>query len=400
MMKINLLSILCVCLLSSLKLQGQDRGEMALKIGDQFDYKKSVKTLKGAFDFLNLKSDLVILDFFMTNCTACIEAFPKNNKLQLEFGKVIKILPVSPEELTVVKNFFDNNTYTKQNRLDVVVEDQSLKELFPHNGYPHVVWVFKGKVIAITAGDMVNKKSIEEILSGKNTSEWPIKNDFDELQFVDGNYDFSSKLSDYKNGIPSSYQIDTIGDKVKYQMSNVSLLPALFYAYSKVRKLPLMKKERIQLIGLPESDFLDYQAESKSQWLKDHGFCYESFWPLGWTEEERVNALIVDLTNRMKVQASLGLADRKVWVVTKDTAVLNPVLSNDGMRVKVACTLLEINNPDFPPIILEIKDEKEKVKIGPVTNFESFKYEMQKNGFKVSEENRALDNIILKSLNK
>jgi hypothetical protein len=383
---------------NTVNLFAQDQDNNALQIGDKFEVQHKVKTITGEINFTSLKPDLIILDFFMTNCTACIEAFPKNNGLQVAFGNAIKILPISPESRDVVSNFFKKNAYTKTNKLDVVVEDDTFKNLFPHTGYPHVVWIYKEKVMAITAGDMVNKQSIQEVLAGKNTKEWPIKNDFEELQFLDGNADLTSTLSAYKNGLPSTYHRDTIGDKIRYKMTNISLLPALYYAYSKVRVLPLMKKERVKLIGLEEADFLDYQAESKSQWLKDHGFCYESFWPLSWTEEERINALVVDLTNRMKVSVSFVLEDSKVWLVTKKTSK-NDKPSN-GMSIKTVCTLLEINNPNFPPIILDIEDTSERVKLGAVTDYLSFRNSMQEIGFTVSQEDRTIEKIVVKNLAK
>lgn len=397
-MKIKLLSLIILYFFNTVYLYAQDQDNNALQIGDKFEVQQKMKTITGEINFTSLKPDLIILDFFMTNCTACIEAFPKNNRFQVAFGNAIKILPISPESRAVVSNFFKKNVYTKTNKLDVVVEDDTFKNLFPHKGYPHVVWIYKGKVIAITAGDMVTKKSIQEILAGKTTKEWPIKNDFEELQFFDSNQDLSSILSDYKNGVPSSYHRDTIGDKIRYKMANVSLLPALYYAYSNVRKLPLMKKERVKLIGLDETDFLDYQAESKSQWLKDHGFCYESFWPLSWTEEERINALVVDLTNRMKVSVSFVLEDSKVWLVTKKTSKNDK--PSDGMSIKTVCTLLEINNPNFPPIILDIEDTNEKVKLGAVTDYVSFKNSMQAIGFTVSQEDRTIEKIVVKNLAK
>lgn len=398
-MKIKLLCLIILYFFNAVYLYAQDQDNNALLIGDKFEVQHKVKTITGEINFTSLKPDLIILDFFMTNCTACIEAFPKNNRLQVTFGNTIKILPISPESRAVVSNFFKKNAYTKSNKLDVVVEDNTFKNLFPHKGYPHVVWIYKGKIIAITAGDMVTKKSIQEILAGKNTNEWPIKNDFEELQYFDGNADLTSTLSAYKNGLPSTYQRDTIGEKIWYKMTNVSLLPALYYAYSNVRKLPLMKKERVKLIGLDETDFLDYQAESKSQWLKDHGFCYESFWPLSWTEEQRINALVADMTNRMRLNVSFALEDSKVWLVTKRSAN-NSNKPSDGMSIKMVCTLLEINNPDFPPIILDVNDMNEKVKLGVVTDYVSFKNSMQAIGFTVSQEDRTIEKIVVKNLAK
>ena len=70
------------------------------------------------------------------------------------------------------------------------------------------------------------------------------------------------------------------------------------------------------------------------------------------------------------------------------------------MSIKMVCTLLEINNPDFPPIILDVRDMSEKVKLGAVTDYVSFKNSMQAIGFTVSQENRTIEKIVIKNLAK
>lgn len=70
------------------------------------------------------------------------------------------------------------------------------------------------------------------------------------------------------------------------------------------------------------------------------------------------------------------------------------------MSIKMVCTLLEINNSDFPPIILDVNDMSEKVKLGVVTDYVSFKNSMQAIGFTVSKEDRTIEKIVVKNLAK
>ena len=57
----------------------------------------------------DLKGKLVILDFWSTWCGACIEAFPKMEKLQKEFGDQLQVILVNTYEgdtIQRVKSFF------------------------------------------------------------------------------------------------------------------------------------------------------------------------------------------------------------------------------------------------------------------------------------------------------
>ena len=68
-----------------------------LKIGDQVPdlyIAKIIKNQKNSAKISDFKDQLLILDFWDTYCSSCIEALPKMDSLQKEFGHQIKILPV------------------------------------------------------------------------------------------------------------------------------------------------------------------------------------------------------------------------------------------------------------------------------------------------------------------
>ncbi len=97
--------------------------------------------------------------------------------LQKQFGDKIRILPVTYEREDLVVNFWNKSKYLKGLQIPSVVEDSVVRGYFLHKAMPHEVWVYKGKVIAITNEEYVDEDNIRKILNGESIS-WRVKNDF------------------------------------------------------------------------------------------------------------------------------------------------------------------------------------------------------------------------------
>ena len=112
----------------------------------------------------SFKQPLIILDFWSIYCSGCVAAMPDMEILQKKFGHQIKILPVTKDKKEVVKSFWDKNKYLKGVKLPSVVADKILNSYFKHTGEPHEVWIYKGKIVAITYGDYVDEDNISRVL--------------------------------------------------------------------------------------------------------------------------------------------------------------------------------------------------------------------------------------------
>jgi thiol-disulfide isomerase/thioredoxin len=152
-----------------------------LKIGDTLPASimipKIINDNKSNYDLIQFNDQLVILDFWATTCGACIEGLPKVYSLQKQFGNKIKILPVTYEAESLVTAFMKRNRMVNKLNIPSVVEDRILSILFKHRGLPHEVWIFKGRVIAITSGEYVDSKNIQLALNGDKLN-LPVKDDF------------------------------------------------------------------------------------------------------------------------------------------------------------------------------------------------------------------------------
>lgn len=188
-MKIKLNILFVIMILSTISLAQQKSGGnyktkplklRNLKVGDKVPgilISKIINDKYGSANILDFNDRLLILDFWFTTCSTCIEGLPHMVDLQNEFGNKIKILPVTYEDENRVRSFLKTNRYVKNLNLPTVIEDKTLSKWFKHVGTPHEVWIYKGKVVALTWADYVTSDNIRKILRGEEIK-WPVKNDF------------------------------------------------------------------------------------------------------------------------------------------------------------------------------------------------------------------------------
>jgi thiol-disulfide isomerase/thioredoxin len=371
------------------------------KIGLPIDLNINVKLLGNrSLNLEKFKDKLLIIDFFNTYCTSCIEAMPKNNLIQQNNRDII-ILPVSYEKHDRIKSFFKSNDYVKNNKLPIVVEDEELSVLFPHQSVSHMVWIYNGKLIAITMGDMLTDGNVKQVLAGKDVSNWPLKDDF----FVPEESDesiregmiFGSKISSYVNGATTEYQLDTIGNKVSLKMVNAPIIAAFNYLYNEIEPLPLMKKERVVLKVSQIERFEKPDTMIMSSWLQKYAFCYETTWPIGIDKKMMHRSIISELSNRLGIEVQLADHPASVWLVTKiNTESVTANGESKKTPLGIWLTTLEIFNSDFPPIMLN-GDKKELVQPVEISSFEELKKALDIMGFELTKEMKPILTLMIKS---
>ncbi|MGJ1322839.1 TlpA family protein disulfide reductase [Sphingobacterium faecium] len=189
----KLTTLLCFFLLLTSISQAQEKdkygrpplvpGIAELKIGDQVPdilINNIVNNDKRSIRTADYKDKLLVLDFWERSCGTCIASMPKLDSLQGVFGDRIKLLSVTWESEEVITKFFKTNRYLNEHTPPVhrasAVGDRILRSYFRYESNPHVVWIYKGKVVAITGYDYINKDNIQTLLDGKSVA-WPLKND-------------------------------------------------------------------------------------------------------------------------------------------------------------------------------------------------------------------------------
>ncbi|SEN06127.1 Thiol-disulfide isomerase or thioredoxin [bacterium A37T11] len=132
-----------------------------LSLGTIINYKKKSAQIK---DF---QGKMLILDFWTTTCGGCLASFPKLQHLQKKFGDRIQMMLVTDYKDKAYNQAFFNKRKKigKPVTLPSVVEDTLLKQYFPIDGLPHVVWIDGRSVVrAITNGSTLTEDHILEML--------------------------------------------------------------------------------------------------------------------------------------------------------------------------------------------------------------------------------------------
>lgn len=319
-----------------------------LSIGDQlpdFAITKIINANQSTANTADYKNQLLIIDFWATSCSGCVEALPKMNALQKKFGSKIKILPVTYEKGTNVIVFWKNNKNTKNLTLPSVTEDKIFAAYFKHRTIPHEVWIYKGKVVGITSSDFVDVDNIQTVLSGQQIN-WPVKNDFytfdasKHLLFVpDPNQvDTASTfmkyaaISDYKVGVNAEGfgESGIIRDARKKNIRAFFLNHAIYNAYLinwnyLIKSTDLVKPtftlmpNQIVWEVFDKSKYIFIEGSGAQQsWLTRNGICFESINPdLGQTDAEVHKSIIADLDRLLGLHARWEKRKEKVLVLVR-----------------------------------------------------------------------------------
>jgi len=183
-------------------------------------------------DYQNHK--LIILDFWATWCTNCLESFPKLDKLKATFKNDFDVLLVNCKRTHDDQTRIDKvlqkykDSYQLNVQFPYLVGDTIFNAVFPHRGIPHVVWIGNDRVVkAITYTTELQEANVRQILDGKKASFY-MKDDFkykvEDSVTTDTLKLFSSFLSKRREGIREmGVQIKEMGNEKEFTFLNSSV---------------------------------------------------------------------------------------------------------------------------------------------------------------------------------
>jgi thiol-disulfide isomerase/thioredoxin len=173
-LKICFLGLLCLFFRAS----GQEKTAFSgLKTGDKMPdvlitniQNSRMKSAK----ISDYKGKLIILDFWSTWCSACIESFPEMDSLQRKFAGDLQVFLVDAKRegdtergVRMVVNRA-NEWSAKSFKVPVVFPDTALTSHFVFHSLPHCVWIGKdGTIIGITDKAEVTAENIAKIIAGQ-----------------------------------------------------------------------------------------------------------------------------------------------------------------------------------------------------------------------------------------
>lgn len=217
----------------------------------------------------DFKDKIVIIDFWATWCSPCIESFPHFEKLQNKFPNDLQIITITSDPEVRINRFLENR---KMNLPIVIDKNESLSEIFPHGSIPHTVVIDKSGIIrAITTPSEITEELITKILLGQeiNIEEKNKVQEFGSLFPLSGNENFI-------------YQVTITPYNEKYHTySNVSggeepytgrRILATNLAARALFEIAHQFPPRIRTI-------LDVSELSKFEWSKQNAICFDLIVP-------------------------------------------------------------------------------------------------------------------------
>lgn len=291
MVKIALKAQAYICEIVLLLLLTISAKSQGLQIGDRisdFELKKIINYKSSSArltDFTNGKA--LLIDFWFSSCSSCIESFTKLDSLQNEFQDNLNILLVTYEPKEKVFKTFNTIKRISHVKLPTVVSDTLLHLAFPHLSAPHQIWIDKdGKIMAITDHSQLIRKNIRALITNEELN-LPLKKDDFKFSFelplasifANNNTIKYSFFSNYQPGIPSSsgFYIDPESGLLIARSTNVDFQKLYVQAYNQWGND--FNYNRIIL----EDSVLD---RLKPNGQSINSFCFE----IWWKDTSKVNA--------------------------------------------------------------------------------------------------------------
>lgn len=421
------LLILSFSLASCTNICCQSQSPVSYQVGDtvpDITFTHMLNYKSGTANLSDFAGKLVILDFWNSWCTACIEAFPKLDSLQYQFKDQIQIILVNAGgekhdgREKVEKVLADLKKRTGYfPTLPVSILDTILNQSFPHKTVPHEVWISpRGKVIAVTGAGDVTAAHIRSVLSG-NDPDMETKNDYgfnSEIPLLTkgngGNNDrfiYRSIFTGYIAGIGTNQgkRLDNSSQITGCYMTNFPLTNFVHTAYDKL--FDSVSQRAVLEVRNPNA----FDAKNKAYY-----YCYDITLPPRSMREfnlrsylkndlkrtfnitvsiqkRKIKCLILTAENRQRIlsarsrynEADASLAEENLskyihnWPVSEiaryiEAKVGEPVINNTGIE-----TNIDINFPaEFT--------WSDKQAIYTV---------LENNGFSIGEEERIMDVAVI-----
>lgn len=396
---ITVIALTCLLMIMGICAHAQIKNvdlSLALKVGDTFIPPSAVQQMRGTgklIDLHKLKQKVVILDFFDTYCGTCIQSMPKLQKLQNKLKDKVQIITVGWQDRITLEKFYASNQFLQENNvnLPVIYSDSYLKERFPHQSVPHVVFLYQGKVQAITAGDVITEENILSLYQ-KGSIDLHLKDDFGKgnLMGIDKNsihFKGTVSLSGYQNGVPfESFRRgqDSITNLQKTSFYNVSVYSAVISTWAKIEKANYIPRPERLLLKVKDPNRYDDIANVGSSWYAEHAISYERLDAIQRTDSAQARIVLDDL------HSFLGIRTYKM-MQKMDCLILKPCqikpytgqeslkgMSYNGTAVLAVMTDL---GRQFPPVLDKVKS-KEKIVLGSYKSLQEMNEQLAQYGIK------------------
>ncbi len=388
-----------------------------LPIGKMVNAAKAKKPSRIS-DFNN---KLLILDFMDTRCGSCIEALPRLDTLQQQFGDKISIYPVTWEKQAYLQKWLETNTWYKKHHITFpwIAEDTLLSAYFKHKVVSHIAWIYQGEVKAITEKEYITAKNIQTILDGKKVT-WAVKNDdyyFDIKQPVftllnsdaynkeSGFFNYSG-LTGYRQGIDNSYlggitYDSSLNRTYFYNLSIADAYSILWYQLLRPKSINFNQPGRMILEVKNPSDYrYDPKMGYADAWNQEHEFCYEMLSTRHMDKKEWLHKIVEDLNLRLGLNGRMEKRLVKCLVLVQAPGGAHPDTTQrpvGSMKMPVSTIplmCLDIRRI-YPPAFDETNYKGFVYINSSFNDLEDLRKQLRANGFDLIEAERETEVLVI-----
>jgi thiol-disulfide isomerase/thioredoxin len=358
----------------------------------------------------DFKDKVLIIDLMSSICGSCVVHLSHMDSLQMKYKDQLQILPVTFESNAKIKAFL-KSPYGKHIRFPFATGDTLLKRMFPHQFISHLVWIYKGRVQAITTGDYVKAANIETLLSGKPLR-LPVKKDVGHydpsipllvanpeiiLPENSSGFRYYSALIPYMDGFSfGQYEKnDSTAGTYRHTFINWPIPNIYLYAVGKNSNFPAA------LIRYEVRDSSRFFFDRKgyiSQW-RTVAYCgYQSSTPLQMPEPNRKAKMLADLDSYLGLHGRLEKRFIRCIVLRPDTSVHALPPKPSGNIIEIFGIASQQNSiKGATPIFIEMPGDDQRYVPRP-PDFEdvaAMRTLLQPYGIRITEERREIEMLVI-----
>lgn len=299
--------------------------------------------------------DLLLIDFWATWCSPCIDAFAKLGDIKQEYGNRIEVIAATYEERKKIERFFQRNPDKLEPDVRFLIGDTLLSELFPHRIIPHVVWIDgEGSVLAITDAGEVTRENIDAVINGDVSSLIMKQDVFDfdvsaHLPVGDDNFLFRSVLTKHRPGVngigrqePFTGIVELEDDDDRPVKRFLQLNAPISHLYMYAAYGTRFLKMNTHMIKLEIQDSLrvvhplDYEVSNSEQyrslthWRRENSYCYELIVPDAIPARLFYQYMMEDLNRYFPVYGTLEKRWEDCYVIVNKDAASKSLGSRGG----------------------------------------------------------------------
>ncbi|AOM80054.1 TlpA family protein disulfide reductase [Pedobacter steynii] len=411
----------------------------ALSVGDTVPDLafRNLINYKGKLSLGMLSDKLVIIDFWTTGCPSCVEAIPALEQLQQEFADRIQIIMVNPWEKkeAIIKRVNAMKILRPGIGLTTLPNaygDTVWRNIFPHAGVPHHIWIYKNKVIASTFSRNATREHIAKILAGEKVN-LSLKVD---LQL--SGYDVKKSSLVHKGhptlkpmfysvffkgihgiGRGASTQIDTMDGVFIRRFYNQPILDLYKIAFG----VSPYEKNRIR-IDVADSVSMEWPRNNNDvdSWFDENCFSYEIALPVG-LKERLTKHMQTDLNRYFseikRIEGFMQKNEYPCWILQKGSGNLNQQLDKESKVEELDSNTVNYQNQPFSVVYYalrsRIENSQHKIMLVDETglnvttklsviipqgtmDFGKLKYYLNKAGLTIKKGKRKVDVLTIRTI--